>query len=250
MVGVGMRLAFTGVVLTQSLLDTHVVLVGSGKGGVGKSLLSILLASEAASTGRRVLLFDADLDVGTLHVLLGVRPAARVDALLDSALEPADLVCRVSRNLWLLPGTCGAERLHDMPALDRARLELRLSAVFKSYDLVVADSGLGLDGAVRTATISADRLIVVATPEPAALTGAYTLMKIAHLRTPELPIDVLVNRCASDAEGRCAFDKLAAACDRFLSRDITLIGTIAEDATLALAARDPEHCLTMIRRAS
>jgi flagellar biosynthesis protein FlhG len=236
-------------VLTQSL-SGHVVLVGSGKGGVGKSLLSILLAAQAAAAGRRVLLFDADLNVGTLHVLLGVRPAARVDALLDSALEADDLICHVGPNLWLLPGTCGAERLHDMPALDRARLELRLSAVFSKYDVVVADSGSGLEGAVRTATISADRLIVVATPEPAALTGAYALMKLAHLRTPKLPIDVIVNRCLNDAEGDTAFEKLAAACDRFLSRDIHHFGTIAEDATLALAARDPEQCLTMIRRAS
>ena len=160
--------------ITRSLLteDPQVVLVGSGKGGVGKSLLSILLAAEAANTGRRVLLFDADMNLGTLHVLLGLRPAARVDALLDSPIQPADLVCQVSRNLWLLPGTCGAERLHDLPALERARLELRLSLVFASYDLVVADAGSGLDGAIRTATISADRLIVVATPEPAALTGA------------------------------------------------------------------------------
>jgi flagellar biosynthesis protein FlhG len=238
--------------ITQFLLesDAHVVLVGSGKGGVGKSLLSILLAAEAASAGRRVLLFDADMNLGTLHVLLGLRPAARVDALLDSELEPADLVCRVARNLWLLPGTCGAERLHDMPALDRARLELRLSTVFANYDLVVADAGSGLDGAIRTATISADRLVVVATPEPAALTGAYALMKVAHLRTPEIPIDVLVNRCQNDGEGAVAFDKLAFACDRFLNRAIRHIGTIAEDASLALAARDPEQCLTMIRRAS
>jgi len=239
--------------ITRFLLSDdapHVVLVGSGKGGVGKSLLSILLAAEAASAGRRVLLFDADLSLGTLHVLLGLRPAARVDALLDSPLEPDDLVCRVSRNLWLLPGTCGVERLHDLSPLERARLELRLSAVFSNYDLVIVDSGSGLDGAVRTATISADRLVVVATPEPAALTGAYALMKIAHLRTPEIPIDVLVNRCQSDADGVAAFDKLATACDHFLNREIRYVGAMTEDPSLALAARDPEQCLTMIRRAS
>jgi len=239
--------------ITRFLLSDdapHVVLVGSGKGGVGKSLLSILLAAEAAAAGRRVLLFDADLNLGTLHVLLGLRPAARVDALLDSQIEPADLVCRVTRNLWLLPGTCGVERLHDMPALERARLELRLSAVFANYDLVIVDSGPGLDGAIRTATISADRLVVVATPEPAALAGAYALMKIAHLRTPEIPIDVLVNRCENDAEGATAFGKLATACDHFLNREIRHLGTVAEDVSLAHAARDPEQCLTMIRRAS
>ena len=236
--------------ITRLDSKAHVVLVASGKGGVGKSLLSILLAAQAAEEGRRVLLFDADVNLGTLHVLLGLRPAARVDALLDSALEPADLICRVTRNLWLLPGTCGAERLHDIPAIDRARLELRLSGVFSSYDLVIADAGAGLDGAIRTATISADRLVVVATPEPAALTGAYTLMKLAHLRTPKIPIDVIVNRCQSDIEGTAAFDKLAEACGRFLERQIHHLGTVAEDASLALAARDPEHCLTMIRRAS
>jgi flagellar biosynthesis protein FlhG len=75
-------------------------------------------------------------------------------------------------------------------------------------------------------------------------------MKLAHLRTPQLPIDVLVNRCQSEMEGATAFDKLAVACDRFLNRQIRHIGTVGEDAALALAARDPEQCLTMIRRAS
>ena len=91
---------------------------------------------------------------------------------------------------------------------------------------------------------------MVSTPEPAALTGAYALMKVAHLRAPEIPIDVLINRCGSDADGTTAFDKLATACDHFLNRSIRHLGTVAEDPSLGLAARDPEQCLTMIRRAS
>ncbi len=223
-----------------------VLLVGSGKGGVGKSVLSIILGSIAARAGRRTLLFNADLNLGNLHVLLGVRPTARVDALLNGDVEAADLVRPLRENLWLLPGTSGGERLHGLESLDRARLETRLSVPFTDYDVVIVDAGAGIDGVVRTATISASRLVVVTVPEPAALTDAYALMKIVHLRTPDIPIDVLVNRCRDDAEGRAAFDKLATASERFLRRGIRHLGSVGEESTIGAAAREPSSCLSIL----
>ena len=222
------------------------LVVGSGKGGVGKSVTSLLLATSLAAQGRRVLLFDADQNLGNLHVLLGVRPSARMEALLYEGLAPDELVQPVAENLWLLPGDSGTESLYGLEAIDRARLHHRLSALYDGYDAVVIDAGAGIESVVRVATMRATRLVVVAAPEPTALTDAYALMKIVTLQVPELPIDVCVNRADDEREGREAYEKLATACERFLRRGVRYLGAIPEDPMVRAAVRDPRRLLPLL----
>lgn len=223
--------------------EPTVVVVGSGKGGVGKSLVSVVLAAAAARTGRRVLLYDADQNLGNLHVLLGVRPKGRLDSVLAGEVRPADLVQPVAEGLWLLPGESGAESLYGLDAHDRARLHVRLADAWRGYDTVIVDSGAGLESAVRAGAMGASRLVVVTMPEPTALTDAYALMKTVHLQLPDLPIDVLVNRTGAETEGRGAYDKLATAAERFLRRGIRYLGSLPEDPALRAAVREPARCL-------
>ncbi len=85
----------------------------------------------------------------------------------------------------------------------------------------------------------ASRLLVVATPEPAALSDAYALVKIVHLQAPAMDVDVIVNRVTSDAEAHSAYDRLRLAADRFLHRDLGFAGAIAEDAAISRRVRHP-----------
>jgi flagellar biosynthesis protein FlhG len=212
--------------------------IGSGKGGVGKSALSVLLAAELARGERRVLLLDGAHNQGNLHVLLGVRPAARLDALVAGEIEVADLVVPIAERLWLLPGDSGAESLHGMAPVDRARLQRRLSSVYDEFDAVVVDAGAGIESVLR-ATIRASRLVVVAVPEPASLSDAYALIKIAHLQVPSLAVDVVVNRALGDGEAHTAFGRLQLAAERFLRRELRYLGAVSEDAEIARRVRTP-----------
>ena len=217
-------------------LDAFVI--GSGKGGVGKSALAVLLAAELARRDRRVLLLDGAHNQGNLHVLLGVRPAGRLDALVAGEIGVADLVVPIAERLWLLPGDSGAESLHGMAPVDRARLQRRLSAVYDDYDAVVVDAGPGIESVLR-ATIRASRLVVVAVPEPASLSDAYALIKIAHLQVPSLAVDVVVNRAISADEARAAFGRLELAAERFLHRELRFLGAVSEDAEIMRRVRTP-----------
>lgn len=226
--------------------DTPTVVVGSGKGGVGKSVISLLLASALAAQGRRVLLLDGAQNMGNLHVLLGVRPGARMDALLGGDVEAPEMVQSVAPNLWLLPGESGNEALYAMEPVDRARLQHRLSELYGSFDAVIVDSAAGLESVVRVATMRATRLLVVTAPEPTALTDAYALMKIVNLQIPGLPMDIVVNRCLDAEEGRDAFVRLATACERFLRRGVRFAGALPEDHALRLAVRSPRSLLDIM----
>ena len=207
-----------------------VIVVGSGKGGVGKSLVSVMLGLALAREGHRTLLFDGDQHLGNLHVMLGIRPRARREAVLQVPVAPSELVQPVADNLFLLPADSGAETYAELDPLDRARLELRLQGLYDRFDVVVVDAGAGLDSVMQASTVRTTHLLVVTAPEPAALTDAYALLKIMHGRQPQLAMDVLVNRVIDDHEGDHAFAKLAAACERFLRR----------------AVREPLHCLALL----
>lgn len=227
-----------------TLAGPPAIVIGSGKGGVGKSLIATLLAAAVARSGQRVLLLDGDQTLANLHVLLGVRPTGRLEDVLRGQLEPEELVLPVMENLWLLPSDSGAEGLYGLTATDRARLHYRLSGLYDDYDAVIIDGGAGIESVVRSSLMRASRLIVVTIPEPAALTDAYALIKTATTQIPNLPIDVLVNRTADPAEGRMAFDKLAEASDRFLGLTVGDLGALPEDPAVRALVCDPARLLS------
>ena len=216
-----------------------VLVVGSGKGGVGKSVLSVMFATALARGGRRVLLVDGCQNQGNLHILLGVRPAARLEDLLSGEADLEQLPVAVSPGLWLLPADSGTESLYALNSVDRARLHHQLSSLYDAFEAVVVDGGSGIDNVVRVASMGATRLVVVTVPEPTALSDAYALIKIVNLQVPALPVDVLVNRTLSGDEGLAAFDRLSLAASRFLSRELNYLGTLPEDDALRAVARQP-----------
>lgn len=221
--------------------DTGAVVIGSGKGGVGKSLVAVTLASALAAAGRRVLLVDADFNLGTLHVLLGVRPEVQPETLIEPGVDAADVVIPVCRNLWLMPATSGSERIQRLSTHDRARLHRQVTRLYPQYDTVVVDAAAGLDSALRVAAMQASRLVLVTTPEPTALTSAYALVKMVHGRLPLLPIDLLVNRAQHQDEGEAAAERMRQACARFLGRPLRYLGAIPEDGQMRAALSHPEQ---------
>lgn len=220
-----------------------VIVVGSGKGGVGKSVTAVAMAAELAASGRKVLLMDGDQNLGSLHVMLGVAPALPLETLVDHPTSPEALLTPVTENLWLLPSDSGSETLYGLTATDRARLHRKLSSLFAGFDVTIIDAGAGLESAVRCATMRATRLLLVATPEPVALTDAYALIKIVSLQVRGLPIDVVINRTREDAEGRAAYERLAAAAERFLRRGLRYLGAAPEDPAMRDVIEVPTRLL-------
>ena len=219
------------------------LLVASGRGGAGATLLSALLAVSAAGEGRRVLLVDADDFVGALALTLGVTPRGSWTDLRAGRAVPADVATPVSATLTLVAG--GPPRLADAPrsaapmsAAERKACMRRVSTLAETMDLVVLDCGARLDhvlGAVTPA--GSERLMAVsAGSDPVGLAATYALCKAVGLSRPALPVEVLVNRHEGSEAARC-FDAIEAGARQFLDFTPRLAGAIPADPTLDAALR-------------
>ena len=216
------------------------LLVASGRGGSGTSLVSALLAVAAAGDGYRVLLIDADDFVGPLALTLGVQARASWQDLRGGRVTPADVATPVSTTLTLVAG--GAPRLGSdglVPsAAERRACMRRLGVLADGLDLVVIDCGARIDTVLAAITPHADeRLIAVsAGSDPVGLASTYALCKAVHTRHGALPIDVLVNRHEGSEAARC-FDAIDAGARQFLGSALRLAGAVPSDPTLDAALR-------------
>lgn len=221
------------------------IVVGSGKGGVGKSIVATILAHSLAQEGAKVLLVDGDDELANLHVMLLVTPPVPVSAVMDGEASAADMIVPVSDGLWLCPGSSGSNIVRQAGPLDRGRLFNRIVDCFVDYDIVVIDAGAGIESVLRTCSIGGTNLLVVTSPDPAALTDAFAVMKLVRHQVPGFPIEFAVNRTLSQGEGVDASNRIQFACRRFLHVECDLYGVIPEDIQLGAHVRRGQSVLTL-----
>lgn len=215
-----------------------VLVVGAAKGGVGASVLTVMIGTKLAQKGPRVLLVDGSQNLGNLHVLLGVSPRGSLHGILTGATQPDSLVQSVTTNLWLLPADSGDEAIYALNATDRARLHYQLSTIYEGFDIVIVDAGPGLESVVRASAMGANRLLVVLMSEPSAIANSHALVKIVSAQLPQLPISVITNQTRDSAEGAGAFEQLVGSCTGFLKQELEYLGCVPDDVDFRIATRE------------
>jgi MinD-like ATPase involved in chromosome partitioning or flagellar assembly len=217
------------------------LLVASGRGGSGTTLVSALLAVAAAGDGHRVLLIDGDDLVGPLAMMLGVAPAAGWQDLRGGRVAAGDIATPVSTTLTLIAG--GAPRVGDadmMPvsSAERRSCMRRASALADGADLVVIDCGSRLDTVLASITPHANERLVAVTggDDPVAMAATFALCKAVHARHRALALDLLVNRHETP-EAMVCFDAVDAGVRGFLGTTLRFAGAVPSDSTLDAALR-------------
>jgi len=217
-------------------VDESIAVTGS-KGGVGKSNLVVNLAVALGRGGRRVVVFDGDLGLASLDVLLGLVPTRTVEQLVRGEARLEDLLLDGPAGIRILPAASGVPWLSRLDRHGRLRLLAALGRGAGLADHVVIDTGAGLGDTTLSLQLAAGRVIVVTTAEPTSMVDAYASIKLLWEADPSKPIDLVVNNVADDAEAQRAYDQIARACSHFLGRSPGWLGPVYHDPELVLAVK-------------
>lgn len=211
--------------------DNRILAVASGKGGVGKTWLSITLAQAFAQYGKRVLVFDGDLGLANVDIQLGLMPETDLQSVFAgrTGLKAAVIPYKPG-GFDLIAGRSGSGSLASLPMGRLEALCDRLVALAKKYDHVLIDLGAGVEKTIRQLARPASTILVVTTDEPTSLTDAYAFIKLTARDHPDADMRIVVNMAQSTGAGEHTYGTLAKACQNFLKFTPRLAGIIRRDA--------------------
>lgn len=221
-------------------LGPRTITVSSGKGGVGKTSLSINLAICLAQMGNRVTLLDADLGMANVEVMLGLTPAY---SLYDVLFRDKTMEVVAVKGPWGLNIISGGSGFLEMANLEQSRRRhlIRMLNCFSAQDdFVLIDTGAGISKNVLGFIAAAGEVVIVVTPEPTSLTDAYALIKVLANFKVHSEVYVVVNRAADKKEARKTLQRLQATADRFLKISIIGLGWLPEERLVSQAIKNQE----------
>ena len=208
----------------------NLIAIESGKGGVGKTFISITLAHALARRRRKTLLFDGDLGLANADIQLGLVPNRDLGGVMAGRITLAQSVTNFPAGGFdVIAGRSGTGSLAALAPSRLAVLGSDLAELASRYDHVVMDLGAGVDRMVRQLAFNAGVRLVVATAEPTSMTDAYAFMKIAIADDPKADLRLIINQARTPHEGERTYATLAKACETFLKFAPPLAGIIRRD---------------------
>ncbi|MBN2141318.1 MAG: MinD/ParA family protein [Desulfovibrionaceae bacterium] len=207
-----------------------VLSVTSGKGGVGKTNLSVNLAYTLTRMGRRVVLLDADLGLANVDVLLGLAPKHNLFHLFHEGATLDETLFDTPYGFRILPAASGVSEMARLSTGQKLELLEAMDALENEIDYLIVDTGAGINDNVLYFNLAAQERLLLLTPEPTSLTDAYALIKVLKVHHQVERFHVLINMVKDERSGRETFVKLHKACDHFLSGvSLDLVGYVPVD---------------------
>jgi flagellar biosynthesis protein FlhG len=226
-----------GQMMSDEPSRAKVLAITSGKGGVGKSNIAANLAVCIAASNKKVTLLDADMGMGNLDIIMNVDSRLSIANVIDGDMDLEDVIQQGAGGVDLICGGSGLESLANLNKFQRERLLGDLDRLGSNSDVIVIDTAAGIGRSVTSFCQAADHVLVIATPEPTAMTDAYAMIKVLASRSYSGRISVLVNMADSIAEGKRIFRQISDVASRFLNVAVYEAGIICKCDKLTNAVR-------------
>jgi flagellar biosynthesis protein FlhG len=210
----------------SSAVPAQTLAIASGKGGVGKSHITLSLALALSQRGKRVLLLDGDMGLANLHILAGVQPRADLGDVMAGRCAAEDALVAIAPGVDLLPSASGVTGLSSLPVETVNRLVASLSGIQANYTHALVDIGAGIGETSLHLACASDRVLLVTTPEATAQADAYAFLKVSRARRGDLPFSLVINLCDVPEQGPESAMRLSAVARRFLGIELPYWGCI------------------------
>ncbi|MDR1893264.1 MAG: MinD/ParA family protein [Spirochaetales bacterium] len=215
---------------------TRIISVSSGKGGVGKTNLSINLAIAYAKLGKKVIVLDADLGLANVNVILGVIPKYNLYHIIRRQKTMKEIIIETSYGISIVAGASGFFKIANLEEEERKWFISELSEL-SSADIIIIDTSAGVSSNVLAFVAAADDVIIVTTPEPTAITDAYGIVKIiaTEMDAKDLNLKLIVNRVKSVTQGKKVSERVIAIANQFLNIKVDYLGYVYDDPAVSAA---------------
>ena len=207
----------------------EVIAVTSGKGGVGKSTLTVNLSILLQQMKKKVLVIDADIHLGNVDLILGLRPEYTIADIVNNSVQIQDAIIEGPGGVHILPASSAVSELLEMEDAALKSLADSFAKYEHNYDIILIDTGAGISKTVSSFLLGSDKLLLIVTPDPASIADAYAVIKVMRNAKPELPIIMVANMVKSYEEGEILFKKMNLMVQKFLSCQIDFGGSLLKD---------------------
>jgi flagellar biosynthesis protein FlhG len=221
----------------NSSRPVKVIAVTGGKGGVGKTTVSANLAVSIASSGREVMLVDADLGMANVDVILGLHTRFHLGHVVAGQCTLEDAIVTGPRGLQVVPAASGIKQMAALSPAEHAGIIRAFSDLYHRVEVLVVDTAAGLSDSVTTFSQAAQHVVVVVCDEPASITDAYALIKVLSREHGVQRFQILANQTRRAGEGPALFQKISRVCDRFLNVTLEFAGSVPYDDYLRRAVQ-------------
>ena len=213
------------------------ITITSGKGGVGKTSVTVNLAIALSRMGLRVVILDVDFGLANIDLLFGITPKYTLVDLIRDEKNIFEVLTDGPNNIKFLSGGSGVEELIHLDRKQLRKFVGNIALLDKLYDVILIDTGAGLSQHVMSFVMAADEVVLVTTPEPTSMTDAYALVKMVSRRDRKKRIHILVNKAESVKEAEEIANKLSVVSEKFLSLKLLKLGYILYDDTVTKSVK-------------
>ena len=215
----------------------RVIAVTGGKGGVGKTNVSINLAVSMSEMGRRVMILDADLGLANIDIALGLHSEYDLSHVLSGERSLNEVILDGPAGVRVVPASSGVQEMAELSRAEHAGLINAFSEISDDLDVLIIDTAAGISDTVVSFSRAAQELVIVVCDEPASITDAYALIKLLNREYSVNRFRILANMVRSTQEGRDLYNKLYRVTDRYLDVMLNYMGCIPYDESLRKAVK-------------
>ena len=229
----------------NNMKPVKVISVTGGKGGVGKSNVTVNIAISLAKLGKKVMIMDADLGLANIDIMLGLRVTRNLSHVLKGECDLEDIILDGPDGIKIIPASSGTKEMAQLSEMEHVGLIRAFSSLTSQIDILIVDTAAGIaDNVISFSQASQDLLLVVC-DEPTSITDAYALMKILSTDHGLFRFRIVANMVRTTTEGRELFAKLSRVTDQFLDVALDYVGSVPFDENVRKSVRKQQALVTL-----